>query len=118
MQAVHLHVSVGEATGAYLAPGEYLNQKQWTPLEQGRLPMEMPGCSWTLSAGPPQAGPAITAMAIGCLTSATGGLLYLLRWVGGCDGGVPMGLMLVLTGLVWIPVLREKQRRKLQSGWE
>lgn len=68
---------------------------------------------------------AITVMAIGCLTSATGGLLYLLRWVGVMEVStsvasacVSMGLMLVLMGLVWIPVLREKQRRKLQSGWE
>lgn len=68
---------------------------------------------------------AITAMAIGCLTSATGGLLYLLRWVGVMEAStsvasacVSMGLVLVLTGLLWIPVLREKQRRKLQSDWE
>lgn len=65
---------------------------------------------------------AITAMVVGCLASASGGLLFLLRWVGVMEASssvasacVSMGLMLVLVGLVWIPVLREKQRRKLYT---
>lgn len=65
---------------------------------------------------------AITVMVIGCLASAAGGLLFLLRWAGAMEASasvasscVSVGLMLVLTGLVWIPVLKEKQRRKRYS---
>lgn len=65
---------------------------------------------------------AITAMVIGCLASAAGGLLFLLRWVGVMEASaslasscISMGLMLVVMGLVWIPVLKEKHRRKRYS---
>lgn len=61
-------------------------------------------------------------MAIGCLASAAGGLLFLLRWVGVTEASasvasscVSMGLLLLVMGLVWIPVLKEKQRRKWYS---
>lgn len=64
----------------------------------------------------------LTVVAIGCLASAAGGLLVLLRWAGVMEASasvasscVSAGLMLVVTGLVWIPVLKEKRRRKRHS---
>lgn len=65
---------------------------------------------------------AITVMTLGCLASVTGGLLFLLRRVGVMEASasvasscVSMGLMLLVMGLVWIPILKEKQRRKRYS---
>ncbi|XP_024140132.1 phosphoinositide-interacting protein [Oryzias melastigma] len=59
----------------------------------------------------------ITAVVMGSLMGAAGALLLLLhssedapRSVG--SACLSVGLMFVAVGLVWIPVLREKRRRK------
>lgn len=64
----------------------------------------------------------IIAMVMGSLMSAVGGLLFLLRSLEAVDvprsvasACVSIGLMFVVLGLVWIPILKEKQRRKLFS---
>lgn len=64
----------------------------------------------------------IIVMVMGSLMSAVGGLLFLLRSLKAVDAPrsvasacVAIGLMFVVLGLVWIPILREKKRRKLFS---
>lgn len=61
----------------------------------------------------------IIVIVMGFLTSAAGGLLFLLQSSGVTEASRSMasaclstGLMFVVMGLVWIPVLKEKQRRK------
>ncbi|CAB1438149.1 unnamed protein product [Pleuronectes platessa] len=61
----------------------------------------------------------IIVLVMGSLMSAAGGLLLLLQSTGVTEGPrsvasacVTIGLMFVVMGLVWIPVLKEKQRRK------
>ncbi|XP_035853627.1 phosphoinositide-interacting protein-like [Sander lucioperca] len=75
----------------------------------------------------PDTGPAgwahlhkpIIVMVMGSLMSAAGGLLFLLQSLGVTEAChsvasacLSVGLMFVVMGLVWIPVLKEKQRRK------
>lgn len=64
----------------------------------------------------------ITVMVMGSLMSAVGGLLFLLQSRGLTEGSrsvasacLSIGLMFVVMGLVWIPILKEKQRRKRYS---
>lgn len=65
----------------------------------------------------------IIVMVMGSLMSAVGGLLFLLRSLGDVDvpprsvasACVSIGLMFVVLGLVWIPILKEKRRRELFS---
>ncbi|XP_032357453.1 phosphoinositide-interacting protein-like [Etheostoma spectabile] len=61
----------------------------------------------------------IIVMVMGSLMSAAGGLLLLLQSVGVTEAYhsvasacLSIGLMFVVMGLVWIPILKEKQRRK------
>ncbi|MEQ2175800.1 hypothetical protein GOODEAATRI_021404 [Goodea atripinnis] len=69
---------------------------------------------------------AITAMVMGFLMSAAGALLFLLHSVGVIDVScsvasacLSIGLMFVVVGLVWIPILKQKHRRKqLSQGLE
>lgn len=65
---------------------------------------------------------AIIVIVMGSLMSAAGGLLFLLRSSGQTEASHSMasaclsiGLIFVVLGLVWIPVLKEKQRRKQWS---
>lgn len=60
----------------------------------------------------------IIVMVMGSLMSAVGGLLFLLRSLEAADVSrsvasacVSIGLMFVVLGLVWIPILKEKRRR-------
>lgn len=60
----------------------------------------------------------IIVMVMGSLMSAVGGLLFLLRSLEAADvprsvasACVSIGLMFVVLGLVWIPILKEKRRR-------
>lgn len=62
----------------------------------------------------------ITVMVMGSLMSAAGGLLFLLQSLGVTEASrsvasacLSIGLMFVVMGLVWIPILKEKQRWKL-----
>ncbi|KAK5850541.1 hypothetical protein PBY51_001412 [Eleginops maclovinus] len=62
---------------------------------------------------------AIIVLVMGSLMCAAGGLLYLLLSLGVTDTSrsvasacLSLGLVLVLMGLMWIPVLKERQRRK------
>lgn len=64
----------------------------------------------------------ITVIVMGSLMSAAGGLLLLLRSLGVTEASrsvasacLSIGLMFVVMGLVWIPILKEKQRRKRYS---
>ncbi|KAK9530673.1 hypothetical protein VZT92_012161 [Zoarces viviparus] len=64
----------------------------------------------------------IIVMVMGSLMSAVGGLLFLLQSLGVTEASRPvasaclsLGLMFVVMGLVWIPVLNQKQRRKRYS---
>ncbi|KAG7506743.1 hypothetical protein JOB18_014537 [Solea senegalensis] len=64
----------------------------------------------------------IIVIVMGSLMSAAGGLLVVLRSWGLTDASnsvasacLSIGLMFVVMGLVWIPVLKEKQRRKHYS---
>lgn len=64
----------------------------------------------------------ITVMVMGSVMAAAGGLLFLLRSLGVSEASrsvasacMSIGLMFVVMGLVWIPVLKEKQRRKLYT---
>lgn len=61
----------------------------------------------------------ITVLVMGSLMSAAGGLLFLLRSLGLTEASrsvasacLSIGPMFVVMGLVWIPILKEKQRRK------
>lgn len=61
----------------------------------------------------------IIVMVMGCLMSAAGGLLILLRSSGLTEAShsvssacLSIGLVFFVMGLVWVPVLKEKQRRK------
>lgn len=63
---------------------------------------------------------AMIVMVMGSLMAAMGGLLLLLRSLEAADvprsvatACVSIGLMFVILGLVWIPILKEKQRRRL-----
>ncbi|KAK5611068.1 hypothetical protein CRENBAI_022642 [Crenichthys baileyi] len=65
---------------------------------------------------------AITTMVMGFLMSAAGALLFLLHTVGVIDVShsvasacLSIGLMFVVVGLVWIPILKQKRRRKRLS---
>ncbi|XP_035813992.1 phosphoinositide-interacting protein-like [Amphiprion ocellaris] len=67
----------------------------------------------------------IIVMVMGSLMSAAGGLLFLLRSSGVTEASssvasacLSIGLMFVVVGLVWIPILKEKQRRKRFSQGE
>ncbi|XP_059180095.1 phosphoinositide-interacting protein-like [Centropristis striata] len=62
---------------------------------------------------------AIIVMVMGSLMCAAGGLLFLLQSLGATEAPrsvasacLSIGLMFVVMGLVWIPILKEKQRRK------
>ncbi|KAM3592480.1 uncharacterized protein V6R79_019688 [Siganus canaliculatus] len=62
---------------------------------------------------------AIIVMVMGSLMSAAGGLLFLLQSLGVIEAAgsvasacLTIGMMFVVMGLVWIPILKEKQRRK------
>lgn len=64
----------------------------------------------------------IIVMVMGSLMCAAGGLLFLLQSLGVIEAShsvasacLSIGLMFVVMGLVWIPILKEKQRRKLYS---
>lgn len=64
----------------------------------------------------------IIVMVMGSLMSAVGLILLLLQSLGVTEAShsvasacLSIGLMFVVTGLVWIPVLKEKQRRKRYS---
>lgn len=64
----------------------------------------------------------IIVMVMGSLMSAVGGLLFLLRSLEAAhvpcsvaSACVSIGLTFVVLGLVWIPILKEKRRRKLFS---
>lgn len=68
----------------------------------------------------------IIAMVMGALMSAVGAVLYLLHSSGVTEaphGIAPaclsIGLMFMLVGLVWIPILKEKLRRRGlgQEAW-
>ncbi|XP_041829902.1 phosphoinositide-interacting protein-like [Melanotaenia boesemani] len=61
----------------------------------------------------------ITAIVMGALMSATGSLLFLIQPSGVTDASrsvasacLSIGLMFVVVGLVWIPILKEKHRRQ------
>lgn len=61
----------------------------------------------------------IIAMVMGSLMSAVGALLFLFKSSGVTESShsvasacLSIGLMFVVLGLVWIPVLKEKHRRK------
>ncbi|XP_017166168.1 phosphoinositide-interacting protein-like [Poecilia reticulata] len=85
-------------------------------------------CSDQRSAGPAWAflHKPIISMVMGSLMSAAGALLLLLRSAGvsGASRSVAsaclsVGLTFVAVGLVWIPVLKEKRRRRrLSQGLE
>ncbi len=64
----------------------------------------------------------IIVMVMGSLMSAAGGLLFLLQSLGVTEAPgsvasacVSIGLLFVVMGLVWIPILKEKLRRKRYS---
>lgn len=64
----------------------------------------------------------IIVIVMGSLMSVVGGLLFLLRSLAVAEvphsvasACVSIGLMFVAMGLVWIPILKEKRRRKLFS---
>ncbi|CAJ1080603.1 Transmembrane protein 238 [Xyrichtys novacula] len=64
----------------------------------------------------------IIVMVMGSIMCATGGLLFLLQSSGATEAPrsvasacLSIGLLFVVMGLVWIPVLKEKQRRKQYS---
>lgn len=64
----------------------------------------------------------IIVMVMGSLMCAAGGLLFLLQSLGVIESSssvasacLSIGLMFVVMGLVWIPILKEKQRRKWYS---
>lgn len=64
----------------------------------------------------------IIVMVMGSLMSAAGGLLFLLQSLGVTEASrsvasacLSIGLMFVVMGLVWIPILKEKHRRKRYS---
>lgn len=64
----------------------------------------------------------IIAMVMGSLMSAAGALLFLLQSSGVTQATrsvasacLSIGLMFVVVGLVWVPILKEKQRRKRYS---
>lgn len=66
---------------------------------------------------------AVIVVAVGSLACAAGGLLFLLRRAGAAETSasaasacVSVGLMLVVVGLVWTPILKEEHRRKCYSG--
>lgn len=85
-------------------------------------------CSDHRTAGPSWAflHKAIITIIMGSLMFAAGGLLLLLHSSGGNDPSrsvasacLSIGLMFVVVGLVWIPILKEKHRRKrLSQGLE
>lgn len=61
-------------------------------------------------------------MVMGSLMSAAGGLIFLLQSLGVTEASssvasacLSIGLMFVVMGVVWIPILKEKQRRKRYS---
>ncbi|CAK6961694.1 hypothetical protein L3Q82_001125 [Scomber scombrus] len=61
----------------------------------------------------------IIAMVMGSLMSAAGAILFLLQSSGVTEAPrsvssacLSIGLMFVVVGLVWVPILKEKQRRK------
>uniref|UniRef100_A0A3Q0R8B2 Phosphoinositide interacting regulator of transient receptor potential channels n=1 Tax=Amphilophus citrinellus TaxID=61819 RepID=A0A3Q0R8B2_AMPCI len=61
----------------------------------------------------------IIVMVMGSLMSAAGALLFLLQYSGVIEAPrsvastcLSLGLMFVVMGLVWVPILKEKQRRK------
>lgn len=61
----------------------------------------------------------IIVMVMGSLMCAVGALLLLLQSLGVTEASgsvasacLSIGLMFVVMGLVWIPILKEKQRRK------
>ncbi|KAI3364959.1 hypothetical protein L3Q82_001125 [Scortum barcoo] len=61
----------------------------------------------------------IIVMVMGSLMSAAGGLLFLLQSLRVTEESrsvasacLSIGLMFVVVGLVWVPILKEKQRRK------
>uniref|UniRef100_A0A3Q3H277 Phosphoinositide interacting regulator of transient receptor potential channels n=1 Tax=Kryptolebias marmoratus TaxID=37003 RepID=A0A3Q3H277_KRYMA len=67
---------------------------------------------------------AIITIIMGSLMSAAGVLLFLLRSPEGADPSrlvasacLSIGLMFVVVGLVWIPILKEKHRRKLLTKY-
>lgn len=73
-----------------------------------------PGCSYLHKP--------IIVMVMGSLMSAVGALLFLLQSLEVAEASrsvasacLSIGLMFVVVGLVWIPVLKEKQRRKRWS---
>lgn len=64
----------------------------------------------------------IIVMVMGSLMSAAGGLIFLLQSLGVTEASssvasacLSIGLMFVVMGVVWIPILKEKQRRKRYS---
>lgn len=64
----------------------------------------------------------IIVMVMGSLMTVVGGLLFLLRSLAVAEAPrsvasacVSIGLLFVVMGLVWIPILKEKRRRKLFS---
>lgn len=83
-------------------------------LEPDSSAAAMPGCAFLHKS--------IIVMVMGSLMSAVGGLLFLLRSLADVDvprsvasACVSIGLMFVVLGLVWIPILKEKRRRELFS---
>lgn len=64
----------------------------------------------------------IIVLVMGSLMCAAGGLLFLFQSLGEKEASrsvasacLSIGLMFVVVGLVWIPILKEKQRRKRYS---
>lgn len=64
----------------------------------------------------------IIVMVMGSLMSAAGGLLFLLQSLGVAEktrsvasACLSIGLVFVVMGLVWSPILKEKHRRKRYS---
>ncbi|XP_043959107.1 phosphoinositide-interacting protein-like [Gambusia affinis] len=96
--------------------------------EPDRLsPEDQSLCSDQSSAGPAWAflHKPIISLVMGSLMSAAGALLLLLRSAGVsasrpvASACLSVGLMFVAVGLVWIPVLKEKRRRRrLSQGLE
>ncbi|XP_070401614.1 phosphoinositide-interacting protein-like [Nothobranchius furzeri] len=81
---------------------------------------EAAALSWTIL------NKAIITMVMGFLMSAAGILLFALRSPRGADPSrsvasacLSVGLMFVVVGLVWVPVLKEKHKRdRLSQGLE
>ncbi|KAK5905645.1 hypothetical protein CgunFtcFv8_001584 [Champsocephalus gunnari] len=92
-------------------------EEDWFPEASGsqRLFPDPPGAS-----GWAHLHRAVIVLVMGFLMCAVGGLLFLLLALGVTEGPprpvasacLSLGLLLGLMGLLWIPVLKEKQRRK------